>query len=265
MASELLSRIAIVTGASAGIGLASAKRLVEAGARVIVNARRADRLHALCAELNRGRPEPRAAAVAGDCSTPDTIAAMLAGARRNFGAPADLVLVNAGRGLRGSVLDSDVQQWEEVIRTNVLGAARLLRAAAAEMLESLAADAAGGTAWTARPRDLIVIGSVVGRNVSPFSSMYGSTKFAIQAVAEGLRRELGPKGIRVSMLAPGFVVSEFQGVAGYDPAWFRGVLEKLGPALDPDDVARTVAFIASQPAHVHLGDVLLRPTRQDYP
>ena len=110
-----------------------------------------------------------------------------------------------------------------------------------------------------------MIGSNVGRHISPFSSMYGSTKFAVNSLAEALRREVGPRGIRVTLIEPGFVKSEFQGVAGYDPAWFEGVLTKIGPVLEPEDVARAVSFVASQPAHVHVSDVLVRPTRQEYP
>ncbi len=229
LSAPLARRIAIVTGASAGIGLAIAEHLVTAGARVVVNARRAERLNELCARLNAGRPEPVAAAAAGDCSEQAAIDGMLATAKRSFGAAVNLVVVNAGRGLRGSVVDSDAAQWEEMIKTNLLGAARLMRAAAVEMSADLAAASAAGKPWTGAPRDIIAIGSVVGRNVSPFSSMYGSTKFGVHALAEGLRRELGPKGIRVSMIAPGFVVSEFQGVAGYDPQWFKGRAREARP------------------------------------
>jgi short-subunit dehydrogenase len=105
----------------------------------------------------------------------------------------------------------------------------------------------------------------VGRNLSPFSSMYGSTKFAIHSLAEGARRELGPKGIRVTLIEPGFVKSEFQDVAGYDPTWVGGVFDKIGPVLTPADVARTIGFEVSQPANVPLNEIMLRPTRQDYP
>lgn len=269
MSKVLNERIAVVTGASSGIGLALAERLVADGARVVINARRRDRLEALAERLNHEAggegDRERCVAEAGDCAEPAVVRAVLARARDAFGAEADLVVVNAGRGLKGSVVDSDTGQWEEMIKTNLVGAAWLMREAAKAMVAAVEADAKAGRAWTGHARDIVVIGSVVGRNVSPFSSMYGSTKFGVHALAEGLRREVGPKGVRVSLVAPGFVVSEFQGVAGYDPAWFKGVLEKLGPALEPADVARTVSFLAGQPAHVHVGDVILRPTRQEYP
>jgi NADP-dependent 3-hydroxy acid dehydrogenase YdfG len=256
---SLAGRVGIITGASAGIGLATAKMLVGAGARVVLNARRVERLAALTSELGVDRAVP----VVGDCSDERVITAMLDTARDRFGSEADLTVVNAGRGLNGSVMTSDITQWEEMIRTNLLGAARLIREAGKRMLR--ASEGKSGASVLTGPRDIIVLGSTVGRNVSPFSSMYGSTKFAVHGLAEGARRELGPKGIRVSLIEPGFVVSEFQGVAGYDPQWVREVFERIGPPLTPADVARCVLFIASQPAGVHIADILVRPTRQDYP
>lgn len=241
----------VVTGATAGIGLAIARQLAGRGCRVVVNARRKERLEALAKEL-------RGVAVAGDAAEQGVIDAMLAAAV----AGVDGVIVNAGRGLSGSVSTSDPAQWEEMIRTNLLGAARLMRSAAHRMGESIAA--AGGR-WMDRPRDIVVIGSIVGRHVSPFSSMYGSTKFAVHGLTEGLRRELAPKGIRVTLIEPGFVESEFQGVAGYKDDWFKGVVEKIGPVLQPEDVARSVAFVLEQPAHVHVSDIVVRPARQEYP
>ena len=116
-----------------------------------------------------------------------------------------------------------------------------------------------------RPIDLIVIGSTVGRHISPFSSMYGATKFAINSLAEGLRRELAQYGIRVSLIEPGIVESEFQQVAGYDDKWKSDYFEKVGPVLQPEDVARSITFLASQPAHVHLNDIMIRSTKQEYP
>lgn len=264
MTPTLSSRVAVVTGASAGIGEAVAREFAVAGAKVVVNARRIERLEALCKELN-AHAEPCAVSAPGDAADDMTIASMLNTAKREFGREADLIVINAGRGLKGSVSDSDVSQWEEVVRTNIMAAARLMRAAAKRMLDDVARDTAAGTPWTGRPRDIIVVGSIVGRHVSPFSSMYGGTKFAVHGMAEGLRRELGPKGIRVTLVEPGFVTTEFQGVAGYDPKWYDGVVEKIGPVLTPTDVAQTIAFAASLPANVHVSDWIVRPTRQDYP
>ena len=151
------------------------------------------------------------------------------------------------------MLSSDESVWEGMFRLNVLGAMHLMKIAA-EALKT-----AGG------PRDLVVLGSVVGTNVSPFSGVYGATKFAVEAAAEALRREVGGDGVRVTTVKPGIVASEFQQVAGYDHETFGSVVEKYGEVLDPADVARCVRFIASQPANVHVSTVTVRPVGQDYP
>ncbi len=259
----LKGRVALITGATAGIGLAIAHDFARLGASLVLNGRRAERLDALAKELRT-----TCAKVAGDCAEDATIRALLdAGRALAIGRAPDLVVINAGRGLRGSVLDSDTTQWEEMIRTNLLAAAKLLRESAQAMLADIErphGTNSGGKAL-ASPRDIVVLGSTVGRHISPFSSMYGSTKFAVNSLAEAARRELGPKGIRVTLIEPGFVVSEFQGVAGYDPAWFESVKDRIGPPLTPDDIARSVSFVVTQPPAVHVSDVLIRPTRQDYP
>ncbi len=268
----LTGRVAVVTGASAGIGEAVAHRLHSAGASVLINARRAPRLDDVAKVLggdggleNEGRRE-RVRMVVGDCADPAVIGDMLDDAKRGFGQDPDLVVVNAGRGLNGSVMGSDESQWEDVIRTNILGAARLIRAAGERMLKRVPANECGQAgAWVETPRDIVVIGSVVGRHVSPFSSLYGATKFAVHAMTEGVRRELAPRGVRVTLIEPGFVVSEFQQVAGYADAWFETMKEKFAPMLTPPDIARMIEFVVSQPAHVHVSDLLVRPTRQEYP
>ncbi len=264
----LAHRVAIVTGASAGIGEAIARLLSLHGAAVVLNARRAERLEALASSIEKAGG--KAAIASGDAADDRVIQKMLDTAREKFGREADLVVANAGRGLRGSPLSSERAEWEEMIRINLLGAAAMLRAAAERMLadldrEQASAKGADLPPWRARPRDIVVISSNVGKHVSPFSSMYGSTKFAITAVAEGLRREVGPRGVRVSAIHPGVVRSEFQEVAGYDMKTFGEFMDRIGPVLDPDDVARAVDYIASQPAHCHINDICLRPTRQDYP
>lgn len=264
MNTALQGRIAVVTGASAGIGKAVAEQLAACGAGVVLNARRADTISKLAGEINQRNGRTCAVTVPGDAADPATVAAILDRADKVFGRPADLVVVNAGRGLAGSVMTSDESEWEGMIRVNLLGAARLMRHAAERML-SEAESANESWPETSRPRDIVVLGSTVGRHISPFSSMYGASKFGVNSLAEAQRRELGPKGIRVSLIEPGIVKSEFQEVAGYDAEAFGTLMEKFGPVLEPDDIARTIVFIASQPKHVHLNDIVIRGTRQEYP
>ena len=263
----------MITGASAGIGEAMARRFAGEGARLVINARREDRLQALARDLG---PD-RVAVASGDAADDSTVETMLNLARDRFGGgrqEADLVVVNAGRGLRGSVYDSDAAHWEEVIRTNLLAAAKLMRAAAVRMAGEIPvvqgapqpqASAGPDPSWTTRPRDIIVLGSTVGRHLSPFSSMYGSTKAGVHMLAESLRRTCGPRGVRVSLLEPGIVRSEFQAAAGYDPDSFGKFMDSIGPVLSPEDIAAVALFLAAQPAHVHINNVMIRPTRQEYP
>ena len=110
-----------------------------------------------------------------------------------------------------------------------------------------------------------MLGSVVGTNVSPFSGVYGASKFAVEAAAEALRREVGKSGVRVTTVKPGVVASEFQEVAGYDEDNFGKMVAKFGPMLEPDDVARAIRFAVEQPPNVHVNQITLRPVGQDYP
>lgn len=257
-------RVAIVTGASSGIGRAVAYDLCREGACVVINARRRGRLDDFQSEVAGHLGDDaadRIAVCAGDASEPDTIEAMFTTAWESFESEADLVVVNAGRGLRGSVLTSDEDEWREMIETNYIGAARLMRAAALRMIQDLEQE----TNWQQAAHDIVVLGSNVGRHISPFSSMYGSTKFAVHALTEALRRELAPQGIRVTLIEPGIVSTEFQQVAGYDDSLTKGFHDKFGPLLTPDDVARCISFATGLPPQVHLCDMLIRPTRQEYP
>ncbi len=246
------SRIAIVTGASSGIGEATARKFVAEGYAVVGNARNADKLKALELELG-----PAFCGVAGDAADETVLDNLFSSAVGRFGQAPDIVVANAGRGLGGSVKDADLSKFEEILKLNVTGTLALLQKAARKMLD--------GLAYPKRAADIVIVGSVVGRHISPFSAVYGATKFAVHALAEGLRREVGPKGIRVSLVEPGIVISGFQDGAGYGEDLVRNFDEKFGPLLVGEDVANAIQYIVTQPPHVHVSDIMVRPTRQDYP
>ena len=247
-------RITIITGATSGIGEATARKFIAAGFGVVGNGRNAAKLASLEKELGA-----EFCGIAGDAADSALLERLFAAAVERFGRPADIVVANAGRGLGGSVMDSDLSQFNEVLKTNVVGVLALLQKASQKMLDKQQRDYPNSSA------DIVIVGSVVGRNISPFSAVYGATKFAVHALAESLRREVGPKGIRVSLVEPGFVLSGFQAAAGYSDAMVQGFKDKCGPLLLGEDVADAIHFIVTRPPHVHIGDIVIRPTRQDYP
>ena len=252
MSAMFCGKTAIVTGASEGIGRAVALTLARAGAAVAVFARREERLDDLVAEI--AAAGGKALAVVGDAGAVADIDAFLEqvlawdGGGRKF----DIVVANAGRGLAGGITTSDESQWQELYQTNVLGAAHLLRRAGIYLAERQAGD-------------IVVLGSVVGRNVSPFSGFYGSSKFAVTAVAEALRREICAKGVRVSTVMPGIVASGFQRVAGYTEENFGKTVATYGKVLEPQDIADGVAWLLAQPPHINVSEIMIRPTGQNYP
>ena len=256
MANTLLTgKIAIITGASSGIGRSTALALAREGAAVVIHARRTEKLEQLASDIRKTGAKVRA--VTGDAAKIPDIESLLAQAREfsqtlGRAGQIDIVVVNAGRGLAGGLLASDEQQWREMYEINVLGAAALMRRAGLLMVQQAHGD-------------ILVLGSISGQNISPFSGFYGSSKFAIGAVAEAFRREVCSKGVRVTLLKPGIVETEFQGVAGYTPEnFFKGV-ERFGRLLNPDDIAETILFALSRPPGVHVNEIVIRPTGQDYP
>jgi NADP-dependent 3-hydroxy acid dehydrogenase YdfG len=241
-----------VTGASSGIGRAVALTLARKGAAVVVHARRKGLLNALVKEIEA--EGGRALAVAGDAGANADIDKLLARtlAWREGGKKVDIVVANAGRGLAGGITGSDASQWQELYQTNVLGTAYLLRRA--------------GLYFSELGRgDIVVVSSVVSRNISPYSGFYGSSKFAIRAIAEALRQEVCSKGVRVSTVFPGIVVSGFQKVAGYTEDNFGKSVAKYGKLLEPQPIADGVAWLLAQPPHVNVSEIMIRPTGQNYP
>ncbi len=252
--SDDYTRIAIVTGATSGIGEATVKKFHAAGFGVVGNGRKTEKLALLEKELGSSFY-----GVAGDASDEAVLDRLFAASEQRFGRAADIVVANAGRGLGGSVKDADLAEFDDVVKINVVGTLALLQRAAKKMVNGQVEG------FPKKASDIVIIGSVVGRHVSPFSAVYGATKFAVHGLAEGLRREVGPKGVRVTLIEPGIVVSGFQKVAGYSEQLIENFNDRFGPLLVGDDIANAIHFAVSQPPHVNVSDIVVRPTRQDYP
>jgi NADP-dependent 3-hydroxy acid dehydrogenase YdfG len=248
------SRIAIVTGATSGIGEATVRKFISAGFSVIGNGRTAEKLAALEKELGE-----HFCGVAGDAAEEAVIDRLFNTAVERFDGEANIVVANAGRGLGGSVTTADLAQFQDLLNINVVGALRLLQKAAQRMVETQK------SAFPKAAADIVIVGSVVGRHISPFSAVYGSSKFAVHALAEGLRREVGPQGVRVSLVQPGIVVSGFQDAAGYSDEMVEAFHKKFGPLLAGEDIADAIHHVVTLPPHVNISDIVVRPTRQDYP
>lgn len=252
MTTLLSGKTAIVTGGGSGIGRATALALADAGAAVVVTGRRMERLDAVVSQIVTAGG--KAVGVACDAGLPSDIDTLLekALAWGDGGGKYDIVVGNAGRGLAGGVLESDTAQWEEMYRTNVLGLAYLLRQTGKYFVER-------------KSGDIVAIGSSVGRNISPFSGVYGASKFAVAGLAEALRREVCTHGVRVSLIMPGIVVSGFQDVAGYNPDNFGKWVDQFGTLLTPDAIAESIRWIVSLPPNVNVNEIMIRPTGQAYP
>jgi NADP-dependent 3-hydroxy acid dehydrogenase YdfG len=223
-------RVFVITGASTGIGAATARHAAEAGYRVVLAARSADRLEALAAELGGA---DRALAVPTDVTDFAAQEALIGAALERFGR-VDVVFANAGFGAKRGFLEETPEHWRDMVLTNVLGAAYTIRAA----LPALRATAG----------HLLLTSSVAGRRALP-GSLYSATKHAVTAMAEALRQEVDG-AIRVTSIEPGMVDTPF-----FDsPPTVR--------ALEADDIARAVMYAVSQPPHVDVNEILVRPTAQ---
>lgn len=220
----------LITGASSGIGAATARHAAQAGYRLVLAARAQDKLEALAEELGGA---DRALVVRTDVMQWADNEAMVARALERFGR-LDVVFANAGFGAARGWLAETPEHWHDMVNTNVLGAAYTARAAIPALRESRG--------------HLLLTGSVAGRRALP-GSLYSCTKWAVSAMGEALRQDLDGTGIRVTLVEPGAVQTPF-----FDnPAEGR---------LEADDIARVVLFAISQPPHVDVNEILVRPTAQ---
>jgi NADP-dependent 3-hydroxy acid dehydrogenase YdfG len=221
----------LITGASTGIGAATARHAVEAGYRVVLTARSEDKLRALADELGG---EERALAVRSDVTQWADNEAQVQAALDAYGR-LDVVFANAGFGGARGWLKGTPDEWREMLETNVLGAAYTVRAAIPALTESKG--------------HVLITSSVAGRRALP-GSFYSVTKHAVTAMGEALRQDLNETGIRVTLIEPGMV----------DTPFFDNKPQMR--ALEADDIARGVMYAVQQPAHVDVNEVLIRPTAQ---
>ena len=220
----------LITGASSGIGAATARHAARAGYRVVLAARSQDRLAGLAEELGGGE---RALAVRCDVGEWSDQEAMVAQALEAYGR-LDVAFANAGFGAPRGFGASTPEHWKSMVLTNVYGAALTVRAT----LEALK-NSRG---------HLLLTGSVAGRRALP-GSLYSATKFAVCAMGEAARQELNGTGVRVTLINPGMVDTPF-----FD--------DRPEEALHGDDVATAVMYAVSQPPHVDVNELLVRPTAQ---
>jgi NADP-dependent 3-hydroxy acid dehydrogenase YdfG len=222
--------VLLITGASSGIGAATARRASAGGWRVVLAARSEERLNDLAQEL--GAPE-RALAVRCDVTEWDEQQQMVAEALQRFGR-LDVAFANAGFGGPRGFLSDTPEHWRRMVLTNVYGAALTLRATIPALKETRG--------------HLLLTSSVAGRRALP-GSMYSATKHAVTAMGEAARLDLNGTGVRVTLIEPGMTDTPF-----FD--------QRPTDALLDDDIARAVMYAVSQPPHVDVNEILIRPTAQ---
>jgi NADP-dependent 3-hydroxy acid dehydrogenase YdfG len=244
---ELSGKAVAITGASSGIGEATALTLARAGAAVALGARRKDRIDALAARIEDegGTAVPLEVDVTDEAQA----RAFVETANDRLGR-LDTLINNAGVMLLGPVEQGDPDDWRTMVNVNLLG---LLYCTAAA-LPILRAQESG---------DIVNISSVAGRHARAGSAVYNLTKFGVGAYSEALRQEVTEGGIRVTLIEPGFVDTELQGHnKGVVLETIESMREEMGEVLRAQDIANGILYAVSQPPHVSVNEILIRPTRQ---
>ena len=248
MAGALEGKVAAVTGASSGIGAATAKALAREGAALALGARRADRLDELKGKIESAGG--RAVVIETDVADEDSARGFVEGARDQLGS-LDILVNNAGVMLLGPVGGAPTDQWRTMFDVNVLGLMYCTQAAMPIMSE-----AGGG--------HIVNVSSVAGRTANFGSGVYNATKWGVGAFSEALRQELVEAGVRVTIIEPGYVDTELQGHNESDAVkkQIDQMREQIGEVLTPEDIAETIAFAVTRPQRVSLNEILIRPTGQ---
>src|SRR2546425_7868173 len=246
MRNNIQGKVVVITGASSGLGEATARHLSAQGASVVLGARRVDRLQSLANELT-GRGG-KALAVATDVTHCHQVKRLVDAAVQTF-RRVDVMINNAGIMPRAPLERLTIEDWNRTIDINIKGVLYGIAAALPHMKQQKAGH-------------MVFVSSVAGHRVGPDFAVYAASKFAVRVLAEGLRQEVKPYNIRTTVISPGAVATELpNSVTEPDIAAFAQKSYEI--AIPADSFARAVAFAMSQPEEVDVNEILFRPTRQE--
>lgn len=242
MGQKLAEKVVIITGASSGIGAATARALAQEGCRLTLAARSTDRLEALADELGRANT----LVIPTDITSGAQVTAMVERTVARFGC-VDVLFANAGIYIPGQVAEGDPDAWAHLMDVNIDGVLRSVHA----VLQHMMAQKSG---------DILVTSSISGFVDIVWEPVYSASKHAIQGFVHTLRRQVAPHGIRVGAIAPGMVANELWGFT--EPARIAEMVEKHA-SITSEDVAEAVIFMLSRPPHVTIRDLVMLPQNQD--
>lgn len=254
MTQKLQGTVALVTGASSGIGEATAKTLAAQGATVVVVARRKDRLDQLASDITSqgGKAFVIEADITDQAQAKQAIEQTISEYNR-----LDIVVNNAGVMLLGPAENAPAEEWERMVSINVNGLLHISHAALPHLLKAAEQS-------DRKVADLINISSVAGRRAAAGSAVYNMTKFGVVAFSEALRQEVTGRGVRVGLIEPGVVQTELASHVRSE------VMEEMGKVfgnitpLEAQDIADAIEYVVTRPKHVAINEVLIRPTEQEF-
>ena len=244
----LQNKTAIITGASSGLGAASARALSEKGVRIVAAALDQQGLDAIVSELKGTGGE--AVGRVSDVTNPEDMKALAQFAQDTFGS-VDILINNAGLMLFSNWVDLATDDWEKMINVNIKGYLHGIAAVLPFMLKQ-------------KSGQILNMDSVAGHQVGPAAGIYSATKFFVQAMTESMRKELGVQhGIRVNTVSPGVINTGWADKVT-DPAGRKAAQELNKIAISPEDIGRAVVYALNQPENVTVNDLIISPTRQDW-
>ena len=238
--------IALVTGATSGIGKATARLLAQKGFDLIITGRRKERLHKLCKDLQSGPSD--CISLSFDIRDNKAVEKAISSLPEKW-QKVDLLINNAGLAAGLSPIhQNEISDWEQMIDTNIKGLLYITKIISAKMVER-------------KQGHIINVSSIAGKEAYGNGAVYCATKHAVEAISKAMRIDLNPYGIKVGTVSPGAVETEFSIVRLKDPDANKKVYEGYTP-LTADDIAQSITFMATQPAHVNIADILILPTAQ---